>query len=74
MFSMDHFMLLIRKLKITINNNFCNLIFFLLPENDVNLLPTQSQHLLTLGKKAFENTVGKGENAGNLGPYSSTVL
>ena len=29
------------------------------------LFPTQSQLLTTLRKKALENTVGKGENAGN---------
>ena len=29
------------------------------------LLTTQSRLLTTLGRKAFENNVGKGENAGN---------
>ena len=29
------------------------------------MITTQSQLLMTLGKKPFENIVGKGENAGN---------
>ena len=33
--------------------------------NSFNPLPHESQLLMTLKKKAFENTVGRRENAGN---------